>query len=229
MIKFHPTDTHLVNFTEGTLSSVESLLVSAHCDMCKDCKHKVDMFTENIASQVFSAESDKHVSIQREFISMFECITNKKPVSGTHQSFDNFEPKLALEGRQFTLPPTLSRFVDRMGEWSHLVGKLWQAQVEIGGGKLAQFIYMEKGGSVPEHTHQGNEFTLVIDGKFSDGAQEYNIGDYIALNENHTHAPTSHVDEGCLVFSVIDKPLYFTSGWAKLINPLSQLYFKVNT
>ncbi|MGB3725501.1 MAG: ChrR family anti-sigma-E factor [Glaciecola sp.] len=243
MIKFHPNDSELADFAEGNLPSVQSLFVSAHCDMCSSCKHKVTLITDNIASMLFDDQKSQH-SIQRDFISMFEGITSGKDnaVNGfdceksAHRFaipksiHENTSPAVvSIEGRDFHLPATLSRFVDRIGGWSHLVGKIWQAPVDIGEGTLAQFVFMEKGGTVPEHTHKGNEYTLVIDGKFEDNIAEYGSGDYMALSKDHTHAPISNVDEGCLVFCVIDKPLQFTTGWAKLINPLSTLYFNANT
>ncbi|MEC7469201.1 MAG: anti-sigma factor, partial [Pseudomonadota bacterium] len=39
-------------------------------------------------------------------------------------------------------------------------------------------------------------------------------------------APRSDAPEGCLVFSVVDQPLHFTSGLARLLNPFSHLFFR---
>ena len=236
MIKFHPTDTHLVNYVEGTLPSTASVLVSAHCDMCNECLHKAQIFTDKISEKWLDSSSNSD-EMSGDFMSMFDSITSNSSRNlhvdnkFKHKLFldETQSSKIELDGKVFTLPPTLARFIDRVGEWSHLVGKLWLAPVEIGGGNLAQFIYMEKGGSVPEHTHRGNEFTLVIDGKFVDGPLTYDCGDFIALDSSHTHSPSSGLDEGCLVFCIIDQPLFFTSRWAKIINPLSTLYFKAHT
>ncbi len=253
MIKLHPTDSDLVDFVEGTLSPAKSLLVSAHCDMCNCCREKSEIFTEQLASKVFD-EPEQSTSILSDFVNMFSEITEDEELASTNNNGILANPSnvlqqiiknelrdsrnhpnltksdaLYLDGRKFILPKTLIRFTDRLGEWSKLVGKLWQAQIDIGNGQLAQFIYMEKDGSIPEHTHKGNELTLVIDGEFSDGISQYDSGDYINLNSSHTHTPCTASEEGCLVFSVIDQPLYFTSGWAKLVNPLSNLYFKVNS
>ncbi|MFT6269752.1 MAG: putative transcriptional regulator [Alphaproteobacteria bacterium] len=227
MIKFHPNDSTLTSFVEGILPSTEALLVSAHCDMCTACLDKTRTFTDSIASRVF-CDGDTNTNILREYVSMFESITHDRTLLDASFISEN-NRSIEVEGREFILPATLSRFADRIGEWSCLVGKLWQAPVDIGGGCLAQFIYMEKGGSVPEHTHRGNELTLVINGRFADGTRHYQSGDFIALNHEHTHTPCSDAYEGCLVLTILDKPLHFTSGWAKLINPLSQLYFKANT
>lgn len=249
MINHHPTDCTLVKFSEGTLGPSDSLVVSAHCDMCSKCQDKVDAFIENLALKVFDDKKTDN-TVSQSLVDMFGAITSNQrdlqnagsnPSHSMHLDAIQYELQkytvsefndgryLVLDGRRFELPDTLCRYNVKASEWSKLVGKLWQSQVEIGGGYLAQFIYMEKGGSVPEHTHRGNELTLVIDGEFSDGLNKYETGDFIALNSKHKHVPSTQSNEGCLVFSIIDQPLHFTSGWAKLVNPLSHLYFKVNT
>ncbi len=226
MIKLHPDDKQLLEFAEGTLPCANSLLVSAHCDMCHACRRKVGLLTDNLSEYVF-AENQLDTPNERDYITMFEAITRGIPKANETDT-NHVKTIVSVNGRSFSIPISLARCASRMDEWSYLLGKLWQSQVEIGGGHLANFIYIEKGGSVPEHTHKGNELTLVIDGKFSDGIREYNTGDFILLDSQHTHSPKANLNEGCLVFSIIDQPLYFTSGWAKLINPLSQLYFKAN-
>lgn len=256
MIKFHPSDTSLINFANGDLPFAEGLMVSSHCDYCVECQHKLETYTEQLAekhlsvkplqvhsedvmngdavSACFSQTGNEQITVNDvnddSFLSMFDSIVSTgsehKPPLGFSR-YDAQKQYIQLEGKQFHVPETLRKYAEAMGAWSHLIGKVWQAPVDIGGGILAQFIYMEKGGGVPEHTHKGNEFTLVLDGSFEDGLSTYETGDFIALTAQQTHTPVSSADEGCLVFSIVDKPLHFTSGWAKFINPLSDLYFKV--
>ena len=221
MIKFHPSNQQLSQFADGTLSSTEALIVSAHCDMCSHCSNKVELYVESNAEEAFPESLH---SSEGEFSSMLDMITSQEVDAGIQ-----VEPKnhiIDLDGKTFVLPRTLTRFADSIGNWSHLVGKLWQAPVDIGGDTVANFIYMEKGGSVPEHTHRGTEMTLVKNGEFSDGISEYDTGDFMVMNGDHKHSPGTEADEGCLVFSIVDKPLHFTSGWARLINPFSHLFFK---
>ena len=134
-------------------------------------------------------------------------------------------PRIELDGKFFDVPKPLQH-VKHTGNWSKLLGKVWQAPVEIGGDYVANFIYMEKGGQVPEHTHKGNELTLVVNGEFSDGINDYDSGDFLMMDNEHVHAPMSEAKEGCLVFSIVDQPLQFTSGLARLLNPFSHLFFK---
>lgn len=228
MAKFHPTNQTLVGFAEGLIAPNQSILISAHCDMCEQCHNKLLALTKVTADAVFEHDAHTAAIVESQFKSMFDAIVSR-PNGNAVSSDKHKNIELLIDGKTFAVPPSLQHFAACVGDWSHTVGKLWQAPVAIGGKNLANFIYMEKGGSVPEHTHIGNEFTLVLNGKFTDGVNAYNTGDYIALNHLHTHTPAASPTDGCLVFSIIDEPLHFTSGWARLINPLSHLYFKVST
>lgn len=222
MIKFHPTNQQLNKFSDGLLAPAEALMISAHCDMCSQCSSKVMLYTEAHSETLFEQVSQKFDADL--FGSMMSDITSGEIDRGIVSEPQN--RVLELDGRKFTLPRSLNRLSESMGNWSHMVGKLWQAPVNIGGDTVANFIFMEKGGGVPEHTHRGSEMTLVVNGEFSDGLAHYDSGDFTVMDGQNIHTPSTTSDEGCLVFSVIDAPLHFTSGWARLINPFSHLFFK---
>lgn len=247
MIKFHPSAQQLRDFVEGTLSPAISLMVSAHCDMCEKCQRFVEVETEKLAAQMVSnanvSASDK-VDMSLQFGDMLSQITrlpsSKQENTSTDMPLAYSEScdtrtkaksltgasSIELDGRVFTLPRTLHRYIDKTGNWSSLVGKLWQAPVDLGNQGVANFIFMGSGGSVPEHTHRGTEYTLVIDGEFSDGLSRYDTGDFIFMDGEKTHTPKAEGKEGCLVFSIVDQPLHFTSGLARLLNPFSHLFFR---
>ncbi len=229
MIKFHPSPEQLSEFAEGSLSSVEAIMVSAHCDMCERCQQVVASETERLAEDVLDS-FDARQSF--EFDRMLNGIT-QLPSSGTSVRPAKAQTQgakenvaIELDGKKFMLPRTLRRFADKTGNWSSLVGRLWQAPVDLGSPGVANFIYMGRGGSVPEHTHRGTEYTLVLNGEFSDGINTYDTGDFIFMDGEHTHAPRSDAAKGCLVFSVVDQPLHFTSGLARLLNPFSHMFFR---
>ena len=236
-VKFHPSEHLLSEFVQGRLDPTMALMVSAHCDMCSECQQKCQELTLVAASEAFQTpttaglESFAHFPVEEQeiFMQMMQNIT-ELPALQTHQNFNrSVEPKegmLDLDGKKFMLPRSLRRYAFKTQGWKKLVGKLWQSQVDLGGDSRAEFIYMEQGGTVPEHTHRGNELTLVINGEFEDGVNCYSDGDLIMLDSQHTHAPKAKDDEGCLVFSIVDQPLHFTSGLARLLNPFSHLFYK---
>jgi putative transcriptional regulator len=220
MINYHPTDKQLQQFAEGNISSALALVVSAHCDVCSQCQEKVDDINIELSSVIENIRAHDYVdpAFEKMLASIMHLpIVDTKPVVA---------PRIELDGRFFDVPRPLQRFVKNTGNWSHLLGKVWQAPVDLGDAGMANFIYMEKGGRVPEHTHKGTELTLVVDGEFSDGLADYDSGDFIIMDNEHIHSPHSNAVEGCLVFSIVDKPLHFTSGIARLLNPFSHLFFK---
>jgi len=240
MVKFHPSPEQIKEFVEGTLSPATSLMVSAHCDMCEKCQRSVEIQTEVLAAEMVSGFERQSAS-SATFDNMLAQITQMPSSTDSDgglglTSFENppksdgqYEVRVStieLDGRTFKLPRTLHRYIEKTGNWSSLVGKLWQAPVDLGNQGVANFIYMAQGGSVPEHTHRGTEYTLVIDGEFSDGLNYYDTGDFIFMDGENTHTPRADTKEGCLVFSIVDQPLHFTSGLARLLNPFSHLFFR---
>ena len=220
MINYHPTDKQLQQFAEGNISPALALVISAHCDVCSQCQEKVDDINIELSSVIENVRA--HDCVDPAFEKMLADIMHL-PVIDTKPVV---APRIELDGRFFDVPRPLQRFVKNTGNWSRLLGKVWQAPVDLGDAGMANFIYMEKGGRVPEHTHKGTELTLVVDGEFSDGLADYDSGDFIIMDNEHIHSPHSNAVEGCLVFSIVDKPLHFTSGIARLLNPFSHLFFK---
>ena len=223
MISFHPKFTDLQEFSAGNCKPAMALMISAHVDMCPQCRSNCIEIQHEFASELFDKPLINE-PLNDEYIAMMSNIT-RLPVA------DNVVPEvikssIELDGKFFELPRTLRRHVKNTGNWSRLVGKLWQAPVDLGDIGKANFMYMEKGGRVPEHTHKGTEMTLVVDGQYGDGIAEYDCGDFTTMNNQHNHLPHSEADDGCLVFTIVDQPLHFTAGIARLLNPFSHLFFK---
>jgi putative transcriptional regulator len=223
MINFHPSFTQLRSFSAGNCEPALALMISAHVDMCPQCHQDCIEFQAELASELFTRQASV-APLDSQFYAMMSVITALPETKITAPEI--FCTSIELDGKFFELPRALSRHVKKTGNWSRLVGKLWQAPVDLGDIGIANFMYMEKGGRVPEHTHKGTEMTLVVDGQYGDGIAEYDSGDFTIMNNTHNHLPHSQADDGCLVFTLIDQPLHFTAGIARLLNPFSHLFFK---
>ncbi|RUO46228.1 ChrR family anti-sigma-E factor [Pseudidiomarina donghaiensis] len=225
MIKFHPSEQHLVLYTAGELSPAMLMMVGTHVDMCSHCQAHVRDIEQQLARKLFGDVEkqpvERNSSLDEQ--AMLQAIFNSQPATETGVVAAN--DSLYLEGNHFKLPATLARNSHRIGDWSRLPGKLWRAPVTVGGEEMLNFIYMAENASLPEHTHKGNEATLVVNGVFNDENNEYRDGDFVLLDNHHKHSPATQ-NEDCLTLAALEGPLHFTSGLSRLLNPFSSLFFK---
>ncbi|RUO65387.1 anti-ECFsigma factor, ChrR [Pseudidiomarina planktonica] len=220
MIKSHPSEANLFQYVAGELSAGLSLVMATHVDMCSQCQAAVADIEETLCKQEFgSTEPLEALNCEQMMAAIFASSAPKSVVRTPVESM------LSLEGKRFNLPNTLARNRDRIGPWSHMVGKLWRAPMQVSSDSSVNLIYMAQGATVPEHTHKGTEATLVVNGTFNDEHDSYHDGDFILLNEKHRHSPQTQ-QEDCLTLASLDAPLHFTSGISRLLNPFSSLFFR---
>lgn len=85
-------------------------------------------------------------------------------------------------------------------------------------GFKTRLLRMRAGARVPSHTHQGQEFTLVLQGGFSDGIGHYLPGDVSTADGRVTHQPVADEDEDCICLVVTDAPLKLTGPVGRFLN-----------
>lgn len=71
--------------------------------------------------------------------------------------------------------------------------------------------------SVPEHTHEGREYTLCLEGGFRDGGEEYWPGDVAVADGDVAHAPVA-LANGCTCLIVTTAPLRMTGPIGRMLN-----------
>lgn len=86
-----------------------------------------------------------------------------------------------------------------------------------------KLIKVKAGRSVPRHTHDGQELTLVLEGGFSDGRGHYCKGDLVIADRQVDHSPTADDECDCLCLAVTNAPLRLTGAFTRLLNPFINL------
>lgn len=81
-------------------------------------------------------------------------------------------------------------------------------------------IRAKPGMVLPEHTHTGNEYTLVLKGSLHDAADEYHVGDLIVADASLAHEPAAGSGEECICLAVVDGRLRMKSLVGRLVQPL---------
>jgi len=121
-------------------------------------------------------------------------------------------PDGAYAGDLAALPePIRSLALDALAHhgWKFAASGIKSLALDLGGYAKAEILRIEPGAAAPEHTHEGEEFTLVMTGAFHDSRGIYRVGDISVADESVTHRPTGDAGPVCYSLAVTDAPLAF--------------------
>ncbi len=224
----HPTETMLEEFATGNLSTGKCVAIAAHVELCAECRQRTSEIEAQATLAWLAETGSDSTESSSDYASLVDSIVAQPQFSDADEfaEQDAASPvrEIHMHERSITLPSVLARIASDGLVWKKLAGGINQASVMLDDETQCEFLYMKPGSQVPVHKHQGNEITLVLDGSFSDAMGNYGPSDFVVRTPSHTHQPAS--DEGCLCFAVLDSPLTFTKGLARLFNPVNRYRFK---
>jgi putative transcriptional regulator len=87
-------------------------------------------------------------------------------------------------------------------------------------GSEATLLWARAGRALPNHTHEGLELTLVLEGAFHDHRGRFAPGDISVADESLDHRPVADDDLPCLCLSVLFAPLVYTGSRTRFIGDL---------
>lgn len=83
------------------------------------------------------------------------------------------------------------------------------------------YILRAKGGmKMPEHSHNGEEWTLILSGSYSVNGKTYARGDLHIEDETETHAPEIAEGEDCICLVMVQGPLVMRRWFPKIIQQM---------
>ena len=216
MIKFHPSQQMLKNFSAGELPLSLSIAVSAHIELCHDCAIQTAQIEASLSEEAWK-DSDVE---NTDFGDMLQAIMTE-PFEAKSKAKIQSKTTTHIVGSDYLLPTAFRQFKDL--KWSGF-GVISRARVINDEQNVrASLLHIGKNGRIPDHYHKGYELTLLLSGCFSDEAGTYNKGDFIWIEGDKPHRP--YTDEGCLCYAVQDAPLHFVDGISKVLNPLGNLIY----
>ncbi len=219
MIKHHPAEEMLLDFAAGAMSEGAALAVASHVTMCGSCRGDVAVIEAVGGALLESTEGEAtSAGILDRTLAMLDMpdasVSPSPPLeSGSAELVP--EPLLHYIGRG------LSHLA-----WRRVAGMatVEEARLPLASRNIKVALMRLKAGSlVPKHSHRGNEFTLVLAGGFSDGAETYGPGDFAARDASHTHKPVVDDDADCLCLVVLDAPLRLSGAVGTIVNPFLRI------
>ena len=214
-MKFHPTPELLVRYTAGTLSPALAFVVSVHIEHCEKCR-SYQASLENLGGK--SIESYDGLSIDEK---AFESLwSNLEPQMEADKQVEETLSDAVLATDYL---PILKQLVDRdytNVDWQSVGRKIHRADIAIDDdNNQIEILRFASEAKIPSHTHKGNEYTVILDGDYTDEMGTFEQGDFIHLNGNHKHRPVAGKN-GCVCIAVTDAPMHFTG----LLGPVLNLF-----
>jgi putative transcriptional regulator len=218
MPRFHVQEALLLDYASGTLPSPVSLLVATHLTLCPVCRGAVGNI-EMIGGALLDGIDP--IAMTADALDVALDAVEAAPVetveSAGSMGHDSRDPGVA------PIPLALSAVLDGPTD-----GLAWKrrargiAEVELAcadDGYFASLLRIDPGVAIPTHTHEGEEITLVLRGKFTDEAGQYGRGDVCHADAGITHAPVADPDGSCLCLVVADGSVKLTGLVGRILNP----------
>ncbi|WP_210215774.1 ChrR family anti-sigma-E factor [Roseitalea porphyridii] len=114
-----------------------------------------------------------------------------------------------------TMPRALADFVGHSVDdipWKTKMPGFREYDMEDVDGCHVSMFWIKPGRTVPSHTHEGMELSLIIDGAFRDERGRFGRGDISIADPSVDHRPVAERDVPCIGFAVTDAPLRLTGS-----------------
>ena len=133
------------------------------------------------------------------------------------------EPKASLPQRRPDFEWAPASLVPYLGnkEWKHAFGGFEQIEIGLHGDThRVALLRLQPGKGLPVHRHVANEYTVVLQGGYTDNTGNYGVGDFAVGPGPQEHEPIADPGEPCIALIVVEKPIVLTGAWGRWLNPL---------
>jgi putative transcriptional regulator len=205
-----PVDTLLAGYAAGVLSRPLHVLCATHLTMVPKSRAYVEALEILLGDQLEEAAPVEVADRDRKVAAILDEVNS--PFGSTALA-----PRLRWEPDDL-LPPPLADFVGCAGAdipWRMVIPGVRRHVIAEDAHGSAELVAVRPGGVVPAHTHEADEVTLVLRGRFEDGSGSYGRGDICVADETVDHRPSADHAEGCVCFIV-------SGGHLRLTGPIGR-------
>lgn len=208
----HLSDELLLDYAAGSLDEATSVLVAAHLTYCPECRARAaelealgGSMLEDLPAAEMSADA------LSDIMAALGGATIEPAVAKSAAANDN--P---------VLPRVVQRYVGGDAEavaWKRLGMGIETARIDVPGSDKDMFLLrVPAGRAVPQHTHAGNEYVLILDGAYNDESGRFAKGDVAISDGDVDHRPMAETDRDCICLVVMDAPIRLSGPMGPLLN-----------
>lgn len=205
-ITHHTPDAMLASYAAGSLPQPFAIVVASHISMCMTCRAALGAH-QAAGGALLDAGAHEPVSASLK-TQIWDQLDDPVVPQPTYRASGVYPGAImeALKGK----PP----------RWKSLGMGVKQSILSANETGSVRLLYIPSGQAVPDHTHNGLELTLVLQGSFSDQTGQFRAGDLEVADQDLEHTPIA--DEGlpCICIAATDAPLRFSSLIPRMLQPL---------
>ena len=207
----HLSEELLLSYATGGMSEAVSLVAASHLTFCPACRAGLARLQAvgGALMETTPAVAMAQGALDRVLAQL------DAPVAEA--------PKPPVGGRDADIPLALRHYLPADAEnlpWRKVISGLYEFKLAVPGHTgMASLLRIVPGKSMPQHTHRGNEMTLVLRGDFDDTTGHYGTGDLAITDPTVDHQPTSGRAMDCIALAVTDAPIRLTGTVGRLLNP----------
>ena len=119
------------------------------------------------------------------------------------------------------VPAPLAPHLPADAQWRPVLGGFEEIRLDVPGPHYrVSLLKLAPGRGLPAHRHVGEEFTVVLQGGYSDATGSYGVGDLAIGPGADRHEPIADPGEPCIALIVVERPVVLTGPIGRFFNPL---------
>jgi putative transcriptional regulator len=208
----HPQEELLAAYSAGSLPLSQALCISTHIERCAECGRKLQRLNR-VGSELMHQLDPAPASgdLKNRLFARLDELREDDTETATAETASS-------------VPRCLRQFVQGDYDdlpWRRVSGDIQSVELcrDFNGARV-ELLKIKPGGAAHTHTHLGDEYTVILEGAFSDENGFYGEGDFLLRDHNDRHTPVATRDRECICLAVTEGPIQFTGFFSRLLNPL---------
>jgi len=201
----------LLDYATGALPQSLALVVGLHAVLNPEARRAVDRLNA-VGGALIEAEAETAVdeaALDRIMAQLDQVAVEPKAA-----------PPVPRPGFEWAPPPLLPHLRPGMS-WRRVLGNFEEIRLDVPGDAYrVSLLRLEPGNGLPQHKHRGYEYTVCLQGGYTDETGNYGVGDFAIGPGGERHEPIADPGEPCIALIVVEKPIVLTGPWGRWLNPL---------
>lgn len=207
----HPKIETLLEYFAGSLDEGIRLVVSAHLELCPSCRRLLAGL-ETAAGNHLDAISPAplaHAALERAM-----------------SRLDDVAESSSAKRVQNDLPVRLDALAPyELGRWRWIGPGVYRRSVTLSGRGPSRVFLLKAapGTQLPQHTHDGTELTVILQGAFRHEGGRFGAGDCDDADDSVEHRPVVEDGEECICLVAMEGNIRLRGFFGRLMQPLVRL------